>query len=235
MDDSAQVAMTMGPRERAGTEGIDSLADAELVALLLGHGVRGQPVLELALHLLRATGGLEGLGRVGPAFLSDVPGVGQAKALRIAAGVEIGRRITQRPAMTRARLNQPAEVAAAYGPRLAGLDHEQMWVLSLDGRQRLRGARRVAQGGRHGLVVTAREILAAALADAASGFVLVHNHPSGDPKPSAADVEMTVAVAAAAEVVGIPLLDHVIVSERGRYASLLDAGLIPGEAARVLQ
>ena len=100
-----------------------------------------------------------------------------------------------------------------------------MWVLSLDGRNRLRGERRVAQGGLHGCAVAARDILRAALTDAASAFVLVHNHPSGDPRPSPEDVAMTAAVARAATVVGVPLVDHVVVSD-GRHASMLELGVL---------
>jgi DNA repair protein RadC len=103
-----------------------------------------------------------------------------------------------------------------------------MWVLSLDGRTRLRAMRQVARGGRHGLVVTAREVLAIALGDAASGFILAHNHPSGSPEPSAADVAMTRSVADAAAIVGVPLLDHVIVTAHGEHRSLLDLGFVTG-------
>jgi DNA repair protein RadC len=117
-------------------------------------------------------------------------------------------------------------VAAAFAPRIGQLEHEQMWVVSLDGRSRLRGMRCVAQGGEHGCTVTARDILRVAMADAALGIVLVHNHPSGEPSPSNEDVSMTRAVAKAAEIVGTPLLDHVIVTSSGAYASLLDLGLL---------
>ena len=98
-----------------------------------------------------------------------------------------------------------------------------MWLLSLDGRNGLKSARRIAQGGMHACALTTRDVLAPALRDAASAIVLVHNHPSGDPRPSPEDVSMTRAVASACEVVGVPLLDHVVVA-RGGAASLLDSG-----------
>jgi DNA repair protein RadC len=98
---------------------------------------------------------------------------------------------------------------------LATLDHEEVWVLSLDGRNGIKGVRRVAQGGVHGCALTAREILRPALVAAATALVLVHNHPSGDPTPSEYDVHMTRAVAAAADVVGLSLLDHVVVARDG--------------------
>lgn len=99
-------------------------------------------------------------------------------------------------------------------------------MVAVDGRSGVRGVRKLSQGGRHGLVITAREVLSAALSEAASAFLLVHNHPSGSPEPSREDVAMTHAVAAAADVVGVPLLDHVIVTASGAYSSLLDEGLL---------
>jgi DNA repair protein RadC len=223
--------LTQGPRDRAHSQGIGSLSDADLLALVVGHGVRGRPVMILAEQVLERLGGLSGLAGAGPALLGEVAGLGVAKALRLAACAEIGRRIHLRAAAPRERFCTPETVAVSFTARIGMLDHEQMWVLSVDGRNRLRGSRRVAQGGQHGLVVAARDILRAALSDAASGFVLVHNHPSGEPTPSPEDVEMTQAVAAAGDVVGVPLLDHVIVTPSGAYASFLDAGLLDPAAS----
>lgn len=215
-----------GPRERAVAEGVDALGDVDLLTVLLGTGLAGCPVGVVAAGLLERFGGLDGLARIGPGALAEHPGVGPAKALRFVAAFELGRRAACRAGDARAPVRTSAEVAARLAPRLAPLDHEQMWVLSLDGRNHLRGARRVAQGGLHGCSVAARDILRAALADAASAIVLVHNHPSGDPTPSLEDITMTRAVAEAAAVVGVPLVDHVVVASAGRYASLLDLGVI---------
>ena len=211
-------------RARAWQEGPAVLADNELIALVLGRDHPAGPTSE---EVLRRAGGLEGLGRVGPGLFADIPGLGDARALRLMAAVEIGRRVIVRCARPRTALPTPAAVAAHLAPRVGQLEHEQMWVLSMDGRNRLRGLRCVAQGGLHSCVVTAREILRTALADGASGFVLAHNHPSGEPSPSLDDIEMTRAVAEAADVIGLPLLDHVIVTATGEYASLLDLGFLP--------
>jgi DNA repair protein RadC len=218
-----------GPRERALDEGVAALGDGDLLAVLLGTGLAGQPVALVAGALLDRFGGLGGLARVGPAALAAHPGVGLAKALRLAAALELGRRHAARTSSPREPVRTSAEVAARFGPRLGSLDHEEMWVLSLDGRNHLRGSRKVAQGGLHGCSVTARDILRVALADAASAIVLVHNHPSGDPTPSLEDVAMTRAVADAASIVGVPLVDHVVLASGGRHASLLDLGVFdPG-------
>lgn len=218
-----------GPRERALAEGVSSLGDAEIVALLLGTGSAGRPVARAALKLLEAAGGVGALLGATPFALAEVPGVGLAKAVRVVAALELGRRALARSAEPREPLSDAAHVARWAAPRLAHLEHEQMWLLSLDGRNALRSARRIAEGGLHGLSLRPRDALRVAVRDAASAFVLVHNHPSGDPSPSREDHDRTRAVAAAADAVGVPLVDHVVVAASG-YASFHELGLLPGHA-----
>ncbi len=110
-------------------------------------------------------------------------------------------------------------------PRLSTLEHEEVWLLTLDGRNGLLGAIRIAQGGLHGCALTPRDVLRPALREGGSAIIVLHNHPSGDPTPSHDDVRMTEALATACEVVGIELLDHVIVA-RGGASSLRDTGTI---------
>jgi DNA repair protein RadC len=185
-------------------------------------------VQRVAANLLEQWGGLLGLSRSGPHALAETPGVGLAKAARIAAGFELGRRVLMRSSSApRLNLASSAEVARWARVRLSNLDHEQLWMLALDGRNGLRAARRVAEGGLHGCAVDPRDILRAALREAASAFVLVHNHPSGDPAPSDEDIGLTQMVARAASVLGTPLVDHVIVGGGG-HASLFDLGLLDG-------
>ncbi len=212
----------VGPRERAVAVGVDGLGDAELVAIVLGTGSRGLPVGVLAQMLLDEHGGIPGLVRAGLGELSQRAGVGVAKGARIAAAIELGRRATLAASLdTPVRLPTRAAVEAWARPRLATLDHEELWLLALDGHHGLRAARRVASGGIHGLHVAPRDPLRIALREAATGFVLVHNHPSGDPSPSEEDMTFTRAVAGAAAVVGVPLLDHVVVARR-RSASIVE-------------
>ena len=213
-----------GPRERAIEDGLDALGDAELIALVLGTGRVGEPVSVLAAALIEESGGMAGLSRAGLGELSARRGLGPAKAARLAGAIELGRRVAAVVARTAdARFPSSAAVDGWARPRLAALDHEELWALVLDGHQGLRAARRVASGGLHGLHVGARDPLRVALRDGGSAFVLVHNHPSGDPTASPEDVRFTEEVARAADVVGVPLLDHVIVA-RGGYVSLLDQG-----------
>ena len=222
-----QVECEAGPRERAIKDGIAAVSDADLLAMVLGSGFVGRPVSLVAAMLLEEVGGLAGLVRRGPSLLATHAGLGNAKALRIAAAIELGRRAVEQAAQPRASLCTSVEVAAFLAPRVLGIDHEEMWVVALDGKNRFRSIRRVAQGGLHGCSVRARDILRGVLLDAASVFILAHNHPSGDPTPSLEDIAMTRAVYEAACAVGIPLVDHVVVTCEGRHASMLDLGILP--------
>jgi DNA repair protein RadC len=214
-------------RERALVGGVETLHDVELLALLLGTGTRGASSLTIAATLLEQVGGLGAIDRLGAPALATRRGVGTAKATRILAALELGRRLNvAKLSEARPTCGSFLAVADWAHPRLAALEHEEVWVLSLDGRNGIKGMRRVALGGVHGCALTAREILRPVLLDAASAFVLVHNHPSGDPSPSEYDVHMTRAVATAADVVGLALVDHVIVARDGAQ-SLAALGVLP--------
>jgi DNA repair protein RadC len=211
-------------RERALREGPEILGDSELVALLLGTGAQGQPAPLVAAKLLAAVGCLSGLARVGPSILAAHRGLGPAKAVRLAAAIELGRRVRLGQTTTPSRMVGFEDVVEWAVPRLACLEHEELWLLSLDGRGGLKATRRLAQGGVHGCALAARDVLVPALRDAASAIVIVHNHPSGDPTPSREDVTMTRELRRACDEVGVPLLDHVVVA-RGGASSLLELGL----------
>lgn len=211
-------------RERALQSGVHDLGDAELLSLLLGTGTAGRSVERVALALLESAGGIEGIGRLGPHAFAVQPGVGPVKAARLAAALELGRRVLLRSLAEQRDVIDCFEAAADWArPRLAALDHEEVWLLCLDGRSGLKASVRVAQGGLHGCALTARDVLAPAVKNGAAAILLVHNHPSGDPQPSQDDVEMTKHVAKCAELIGIPLLDHVVVA-RGGARSILDVG-----------
>ena len=215
-----------GPRERAMALGVEHLGDSELVAIVLGTGCSGLPVSVLSVMLLEEHGGVPGLARAGIGELAQRAGVGTAKAARLAAAVELGRRATLAASLdTAIRLPDRMAVESWAHSRLATLDHEELWLLALDGHHGLRAARRVASGGIHGLHVAARDPLRIALREGASAFVLVHNHPSGDPTPSPEDLSFTRVVERAAAVVGTPLVDHVVVARR-RALSMLEAGML---------
>jgi DNA repair protein RadC len=204
---------SLRPRERAALEGVAALSDAELLALVLGTGRKGEPAHLLSAAILEEAGGVRGLTKVGLGLLTSRAGVGPAKGARVAAAIELGRRATT--LAVPARMSSAADVADWARARIVSLDHEELWILALDGASRLRAARRVAMGGLHGVHVTTRDPLRVALREGASAFVLVHNHPSGDPTPSADDIDFTDRIGQAAELVGTPLVDHVVVARDG--------------------
>ena len=184
-------------------------------------------VQRLAVHLLETHGGLVPLAHTGIGLLSLHPGIGYAKGLRLLAAIEIGRRaLIQSTRLDLYTMKESRAVDAWARPQLVALEQEELWLLALDGGNRLRAARRIALGGGDRMQVAARDLLRVALREGALSFVLVHNHPSGNPTPSEADRLFTLQIANAAETIGVPLLDHVIVASQG-YVSMLDAGLLP--------
>lgn len=212
------------PRQRAITLGVESLSDAELVAMLLGTGGGGMPLTTLAAALVED--GVGALTNAGVGELSARRGVGPAKATRLVAAIELGRRSVEAASLDALpRLVDRDSVVAWARPRLATLEHEELWALCLDGRHGLRAARRVASGGIHGLHIGVRDVLLIVLREAASAFILVHNHPSGDPAPSDEDVAFTRAVSEGAAAVGTALVDHVVVAQR-QASSMIGLGLL---------
>ena len=204
---------------------VDAWSGEELIAALLTPtrlgATRADDAAETAASLLCELGGFTGLSRASITEIEErllsarrPTRARRASARRIAAAFELGRRV-MRDSVTPLSVANSADVAGWAKKRLVGLDHEELWLLALDGRNRIRAVRCVAKGGLHGMGVRAADPIRLALRSAASGFVLVHNHPSGDPAPSAEDVEFTRRVAAAAAVVGTPLLDHVVVASEG--------------------
>jgi len=223
--DGALQPVVRSIRQRAALDGIESLSDAGLLSLVLAAGHGGAAHASVA-AMTEEHGGLARLARASVRELSQTAEIGPARALRLAAAFELGRRAVQVAALdAMPRLSDQRAVVAWAKPRLATLDHEELWTLVLDGRHGLRAARRVASGGVHGLHVGVRDVLRVVLREAASAFILVHNHPSGDPQPSDEDVAFTKAVTEGAVAVGTPLIDHIIVA-RQRSSSLLDLGLL---------
>lgn len=206
--------------ERLLCQGASQLGDLELLALVLHE--RRMPVrLSDAASLLDTVGGLSQLLDTSAHALERALSERRIAA-RVAAALELGRRaVRERMSEHRATIQSSAAVERWARPRLATLDHEEVWLLALDGKNALKSAERVGQGGAHGCALTPRDILGPALRHAASAIVLVHNHPSGEPQPSSEDIAMTRAVAEASNVVGVPLLDHVVVA-RGGAASIFE-------------
>ncbi|HEY8122825.1 MAG TPA: DNA repair protein RadC [Myxococcota bacterium] len=210
------------PRERLFAHGAAPLSDAELLALLLRTGVRRRAATQLA-HELLATGGLALLAQASPSELAATAGIGPAKAATLLAAFELGRRLAARPLERGERIGSPEDVHRHFHARLRDAATEQFHIILLDARHRVLRSVLTSQGTLTASLVHPREVFRPALREAAAALVLVHNHPSGDPSPSAEDREITRRLARAGALLGIPVLDHVIVADRG-YASLREQG-----------
>lgn len=218
------------PRERLVREGPEALSEVELVALVLGSsGARGRDVLEVARELLFRFGLLHEIVRADPAELTQVKGVGDAKAARLRAAFEIGRRAVTSVPGPGAEIRCSADVARWFGGKLAHLTKEVFWAVGVDSKNRLMRAVRVAEGHLCGVEVHPREAFVPLLRMGAVGAVFVHNHPSGDPTPSGEDMALTRRLVEVGELVGVRVLDHVVVGRTGHVSLVLGAFGLSGE------
>jgi DNA repair protein RadC len=214
---------TDGPRERLLQHGAAALSDAELVALLLRTGGAARDVLDVSRSLLARCGGLGGIAREDASRLRSIVGVGPAKSASVLAACEIGRRVATRRLEVGARIASPADVHRHFFEQLRGCPHERFLAVLLDGRHRVMGDVLVSQGTLTASLVHPREVFRDAIRRSAAALVLVHNHPSGDPTPSAEDRAVTERLSSAGEVLGIRVIDHVVVAEHG-YHSFNESG-----------
>ncbi|HEY6147544.1 MAG TPA: DNA repair protein RadC [Thermoanaerobaculia bacterium] len=214
------------PRERLARLGAAALTGEELLALLLGSGLPGESALDSARRILAAHGGLAGLAGLSGAELSRERGIKQARASVLLAALEIGRRLAAEALSGRDLLNEPSLVKEYLRRARGDGAQERTGVLYLNARNRLlKDDPEIYRGTLDRAVVEPREILKRALLSNAAGLILYHNHPSGDPSPSREDREFTRRLSAAAESVGLRLLDHVVVGREG-CVSFREAGLM---------
>jgi DNA repair protein RadC len=213
------------PRERLLAAGLSSLSDADLVAVLLDTGTAGRPARSVAADLLQSVGGLRRLGLRAPEEIARLPGLGTTRAARLVAALEMGRRSLAETLGRGDVFRVSADVFRHYHPLLRDLRVEQFRALLLDGKHRVLRHELVSQGTLTSSPVHPREVFSSAIRHGAAALILVHNHPSGDPSPSADDLEVTRRLASVGDLVGIRILDHVIVGD-GSYTSLADRGLM---------
>ncbi|WP_437279471.1 JAB domain-containing protein [Sorangium sp. So ce375] len=193
---------------------IPTATEAGLIEMVLGIPAVGARILGAA--------ALPSLGRLSPAAIAERTQIALADATRVAAAFELGRRAHAARARRGALLTDAARVARYFGPRLAHLVHEELWIAALDSHGRAREARMLARGVDDALYAGRATILRAALDMAAVGFVLAHNHPSGDPTPTAEDHAMTEELRDLSYALNVPLQAHVIVTPSGRYHAVLE-------------
>lgn len=214
------------PREKVMANGIQMLTDAELLAIILGSGTRNTSAVELARNILvNAGNNLHNLARQNVEDLKKTRGVGPAKAIAVMAAMELGRRRAGMQQAEKVSVKSSQTVFNLFHPLLGDLDHEEFWLLMLNRANRVIGRFKVSQGGLAGTVIDTRIILKKALDSLASSIIVCHNHPSGNNRPSDADVKITEKLKKAAEMLEIKLLDHVIIADKS-YFSFADEGLI---------
>lgn len=221
---AATVPAADRPRERLWRLGAPALTAAELLAILLGTGGGGRSALDTAARLLAAgDGSLRRLAARPPSELLRRPGVGPAKAARLLAAFELGARLGQeaRPAVRRIR--EPDDVVRLFHERLRDLTVEEFHLVALDSQSQVLREVLVTRGLLNSSLVHPREVFRPALREGAAALVVAHNHPSGDPAPSGEDREVTRRLVQAGALLGVPLLDHVVVAERG-WVSLREQG-----------
>lgn len=219
------------PQERLQTKGPAALSDAELLAVVLRSGTRSCDVLSLAHEILQGIGSLRGLLRLSAGDLQIYPGIGGIKALQLQAMIEIARRILS-SGETAPMMDNPERVFEWLQPLVEGETVEKFWVFSLNRKNRLLRCQAVTSGTATASLVHPREVFREAIRNSASALICAHNHPSGDPSPSQADIRATRQLREAARVIQLDLLDHVIVGQRQHdpagqgYYSFAEAGLL---------
>ena len=214
------------PRERLWALGASALTTAELLAILIGTGRGGRDVLEVAGRLLGvAEGSLRRLAQRPAAELLRAPGIGPTKAARLLAAFELGARSAREERPSLVRIREPEDVANVFRNRLRDLQVEEFHLLALDSQSQVLRELMVTRGLLNSSLVHPREVFRAAIAEAAAGIIVVHNHPSGDPTPSAEDKAVTRQLTAAGRLLDLPLYDHVIIAG-DRYVSFASSGLL---------
>ncbi|GAA3636904.1 RadC family protein [Flavivirga jejuensis] len=214
------------PREKLLNKGREVLSDAELVAILIGSGNKDESAVALCKRILASVGNnLSKLGRLSTTQLMDFKGVGEAKAVSIAAALELGRRRRGEEALEKNKITSSESVFELMQPKIGELEHEEFWIIYVNNSNKVIQKNQLSKGGITGTLVDVRLVLKNALEVGATGLILTHNHPSGTLKPSAADKQITNKLKKAAESIDIKVLDHLIITEKA-YFSFADRSLL---------
>ena len=212
------------PRERLASLGPQALTNAELMAILLRVGVKGESAVTVGQRLLNKFGGLGGLHRAPFADLRKQHGLGDAKAAQIKAAIELGRRLTLESPEERPTINSPADAAALVSYEMSALEQEHLRVLLLDRRNRVLETVEVYKGSVNSSQIRIGEVFKEAIRKNSSAIIVIHNHPSGDPTPSPDDVAVTRAIVQAGKLLDVEVLDHLVIGQ-GKWVSLKERGL----------
>lgn len=213
------------PREKLVRLGADKLSDSELIAILIGHGTKGRSAIDLAKDLLSDYQNISKIAGLDVSEIKAIKGLGEAKAVTIAAAFELGKRIEIPPFEKKEKFVSPEIVFKYYGPRLRDKRVEVFIVLLLNSANQIIEEVKVNEGTLNSALVHAREVFRKAILENAASVILLHNHPSGNTQPSEADKIMTRSLIKAGEYIQIPVLDHIIIAGN-KYISFKETGLI---------
>lgn len=214
------------PREKLLEKGRHVLTEAELIAILIGSGSRNETAVELSKRILASVGNnLNDLGKLSVQELVKFKGIGEAKAISVMAAMELGRRRKETEIIKKDKIATSQDVYDLMKPAMVDLPHEEFWILILNRANLVIKKEMISRGGVSGTVVDTKIIFKAAIENYASSIVICHNHPSGNLKPSEADMRITKTIKDAGKIMEIPLLDHLIITENGFY-SFADEGVL---------
>lgn len=214
------------PREKLLLKGRTALSDAELIAILIGSGSRNESAVSLSQRILASvSNNLSELGRLSIPELMEFRGIGEAKAICIAAAMELGRRRRTGEALERKKITSSNSVFEYVQPIIGELPHEEFWILYLNNSNKIIKSAQLSKGGITGTVVDVRLAFKDALQLGAVGIILAHNHPSGTLKPSQADIQLTKKLKTAGDSLDIKVLDHLIITEKA-YFSFADENML---------
>jgi len=214
------------PREKLYQKGTSSLSDAELLAILIGSGTRARSAVDLGRELLSmVSNNLNSLGKLSISDLTRIHGIGNARAITIAAALELGRRrkLAEIPEFPQIKCSK--DVFDLMSPFLSDLPHEEFWILFLNRSNKVINRMKLSQGGISGTVTDVRMVMKKAIEYLASGIIVCHNHPSGNLSPSESDSRITQKIKEAGNIMDIQLLDHLIITDKDYY-SFADNGLM---------
>lgn len=214
------------PREKLLEKGRHILSDAELIAILIGSGNRNESAVDLSKRILLANNNnLFQLGKLSVHDLTKFEGIGEAKALSIIAALELGRRRKESDPEKRIKIGSSADAATAVKEMFLDLPHEEFWILMLNRANEIIRKEMISRGGVSGTVVDPRIIFKSAVQHLACAIILCHNHPSGNLKPSEADIRLTRKIKESGALLEIPVLDHLIITDKGHF-SFADEGMM---------
>lgn len=211
------------PRERVKQYGVESLSNTELIAILLRTGVRGHSVLSVAQSILNRAGNLRSLLAMNLEELRGIKGVGEAKAIQVIAGLELGRRLARSTLLERVKVDSPKAAADYMMDQMRYLHQEHFVALYLNTKNHIIGQETIFVGTLNSSLVHPREVFREGIRRSAASIILLHNHPSGDPQPSKEDLDVTQRLVECGRLLGIEVLDHLVIGD-GIYVSLKEKG-----------